>query len=60
MITKDEIRQRFEALNRLPVGVRWDGDHYTGCHHSQGSFSNATIWNHMFSGFCQGFVEGMK
>ena len=49
----DHLRQLFELRNTLPLGVTWDGDHYIGTRHVAGSFSNATILNHLWKGWKQ-------
>lgn len=50
-MTVTECRFLFEKEFPPPDGVNWDGDHYTGTQSVQGSFSNATIWAHMWRGF---------
>ena len=49
----DHLRQLFERTNPLPAGVHYDGHHYNGCRHVAGSFSNAAIWNHLWTGWKQ-------
>lgn len=56
-MTDGNFRARFEARNPLPEGVHWDGEFYSGTHNIIGSYTNATIWNHMYCGYCQGFVD---
>lgn len=48
---KDQIRAEFEQEFPLPNGVTFDGDHYVADPAVMGSFSNATIWSHMYRGW---------
>lgn len=50
-MTTEELRITFEAHFKLPFGVHWEGDHYTGSQDTAGSYRNASEWNSMFRGF---------
>lgn len=50
-ISKDQLRKTFEAHMPLPLGVKWDGDHYLGTKEVIGSFRNATSWDDMYRGY---------
>lgn len=47
----DQLRESFERLFPLPDGVTWDGDHYLGRYEVVGSFTNATVWSHLWRGY---------
>lgn len=47
----DDCRAEFEKAFPLPVGIRWDGDHFEADREVIGSYANATVWSHMWRGW---------